>query len=67
MTTQQEKTVKLAVLTAGLLALLGMAWGSKADKADVEAMRTTIQRVDERTARIERYLCAGRVGDMGCS
>lgn len=70
MTTQTEKSIKLAVLTAGVIALIGMAWNSKADKAEVkaevESLRVTLKRVDERTARIERFMCRTRPDDLGC-
>jgi hypothetical protein len=65
-TPKTENAVKVAVLVAGALGLLGMAWNSKADRSDVEALRQTMQRVDERTARIERFLCQDRASDLGC-
>lgn len=38
MTTQETRALKTAVLVAGTLALLGMAWTSKADVSQVERL-----------------------------
>jgi hypothetical protein len=42
----------------------------KADRAEVENLRQSLQRVDERTQRIEaqlgRLICAERPQDLGC-
>ena len=38
----------------------------KADRRDVERVEEVMRRVDERTARIERYLCRARPEDIGC-
>lgn len=65
---------------AGIVAAVAAAWtllgaqvDAKADSAEVQAvreevesLRSTMQRVDERTARIERYLCRTRPDDIGC-
>ncbi len=59
MTTQQLKRgLQLTILGAGLVALLGMAWGSKADKAEFDLY---VQRADHRAARIDSM-----VTDLWC-
>jgi hypothetical protein len=45
MSANTERTIKTAVLVAGTIALLGMAWTSKADKADVDALAHKIDAV----------------------
>lgn len=39
MTTQAEKQLKLAILTAGILGLLAMAWDTKANQSEVDDLR----------------------------
>lgn len=43
MTAQQSRTIKTAVLVALTLGLLGMAWESKADTTDVEAIAAEVR------------------------
>lgn len=46
--------------------LLKAEVATKAESRDVERIESVIRRVDERTARIERYLCRARPEDIGC-
>lgn len=39
---------------------------AKADRVEVDRLEDVLRRVDERTARIERYLCRARPEDIGC-
>lgn len=50
MSNSTERTIKLAVLTAGVIALLGMAWASKADKS---AFDLHVQEAEGRAARLD--------------
>lgn len=43
MTSPTEKQLKLSLLTVGLLALLGMAWNSKANVSDVDAIAADVR------------------------
>lgn len=40
------RTLRLAILTAATLALLGMAWSSKADADEVQALATKMAGID---------------------
>lgn len=56
-----------AILAAGIgYGVLQAKVDAKADRHDVEMLRNAVQRIDERTARIERFLCQGRT-DLGCA
>ena len=68
-----------AILGAISAPLLGAAWHSKADsgvveqlrrdlndKADRDSVMNILQRVDERTARMERYICRREPNSLGC-
>lgn len=59
MTTQTEKQLKLAILTAGILALLGMAWTSKADASTVTALASDVR-------VIKALVCKDHPGDSLC-
>ena len=58
MTQQQKKAIQTMILGAGLVALLGMAWASKADKS---ALDLHIQQSDSRAARLDSM-----VTDLWC-
>ena len=51
MTAPTERTVKLAVVVAGALALLGMAWESKADARDVDAIGRDVRDIKQLVCR----------------
>ena len=60
MTTQREKQLLTLLLGAGLLFLLGMAWDSKANRSDVEAIARDLQDV--------KYLvCKSQPADSKCA
>ncbi len=55
------------ILAAGIgYGVLQAKVDAKADRHDVELLRAAVERIDERTARIERFLCQGRT-DLGCA
>ncbi len=59
MTQQESKAIKTAVLIAGALALLGMAWASKANVSD-------LARVERKVDALLTLECRERPADSIC-
>lgn len=74
MTTQQKRAIAIGAITTLLGAtLIGAAAGAASavrgaivTRGEFEALRATVERVDARTARIERFICRPRPDDLGC-
>lgn len=60
LTAQQQRAIKTTIVGAGLVALLGFAWNSKADTADVEAIGRDVR-------VIKALVCKDHPNDSLCS
>ena len=77
MTPRQLDYLRTWLAVGGTLVGIAIAWANlnaqmqrleeiKADKVEVESLKHTLDRVDERTAVLYKYICRERSKDLGC-